>query len=268
MACDFQTTVRKMSAMRMTMRWCFGVGVLVLASCSSQPPPDRTPLRADCFRYVAERRAAVVISDRHLTHWTHATRALQDAPDNADGGSATPITPDGYFLTAAHVLANADGRHVQVIYDGADGTKAAEARIVWRSAGDDLALLHAPMETRRYYTWTPPDQRIPAGTPVVQGGIITGMKTLDGKLVDPLSPESPFSHSRRFKHSIPLKPGDSGGAVIDAKGRLLGVNSAVEFLIPMETAYFIGAEGCRPNTIFISDLINHDRATTMRAPRP
>lgn len=58
---------------------------------------------------------------------------------------------------------------------------------------------------------------------------------------------------------IPLEPGDSGGPVIDAYGNLIGVNSAVEFLIPLETAIFIDSEGVRPNVQKIHELIQRDR---------
>jgi S1-C subfamily serine protease len=257
-----------MATMRMVTRCLIGLGALGWASCAAPQAPDRTPPGADCLRYVAARKAAVVISDKPLAHCASTTRALQDAPNDADGGSATPISADGYFLTADHVLAHAAGRHVQIVYDGPHGTQAMEARIIWRSYDDDLAVLHVPVATPLYYTWTPADQRIPVGTPILHAGIITGMKLGQGKLVAAVVPESPLMRSRRFKHNIPLKPGDSGGAVVDAKGRLIGVNSAIEFLVPMETAFFIGSEGSRPNTRFISDLINRDRAATMRGTRP
>ena len=69
-----------------------------------------------------------------------------------------------------------------------------------------------------------------------------------------------FTRTRSFKIDIPLQPGDSGGPVVDAYGRLVGINSAVEFLVPMETAFFIDSEGNRPNTRLIDALIQNDRA--------
>ena len=47
---------------------------------------------------------------------------------------------------------------------------------------------------------------------------------------------------------------------MDAYGRLVGINSAVEFLVPMETAFFIDSECNRPNTRFIASLMEKDRA--------
>jgi hypothetical protein len=48
--------------------------------------------------------------------------------------------------------------------------------------------------------------------------------------------------------------------VVDAYGALVGVNSAVEFLVPMETAFFVDSEANRPNTRMIDSLIRKDRA--------
>jgi hypothetical protein len=68
-----------------------------------------------------------------------------------------------------------------------------------------------------------------------------------------------MTRSRFFKMDIRLEPGDSGGPVIDAYGNLIGINSAVEFLIPLETAIFIDSEGVRPNIRKINELIQVDR---------
>jgi S1-C subfamily serine protease len=57
-----------------------------------------------------------------------------------------------------------------------------------------------------------------------------------------------------------LQPGDSGGPVVDAAGDLVGINSAVEFLVPMETAFFIDSEASRPSIRRIESLMSADRA--------
>jgi hypothetical protein len=55
--------------------------------------------------------------------------------------------------------------------------------------------------------------------------------------------------------------------VVDAHGALVGINSAVEFLVPMETAFFVDSEACRPNTRRIESVIQMDRARNNR-PNP
>lgn len=210
---------------------------------------------------VAERLSAVVVTDHlSLDHWVSRNFASSQAPGDADGGSAAPITADGYFLTANHVLSRIAGRNVFLIYGQGGRLVPTKARVVWRSEGGDLALLHIPVKTPYYYKWTPPDHWLAAGNRVIHGGISTGFKSGDGKLGTALAPEGAFTGTRSFKIDIPLQPGDSGGPVVDAYGRLVGINSAVEFLVPMETAFFIDSEGNRPNTRTIESLIKNDRA--------
>ncbi len=207
-----------------------------------------------------ERLSAVVVTSRdELGSWVNQRFAVIKAPADADGGSAAPITEDGYFLTADHVLANSANKNVFIIYGSGGRIITDKARIVWRSASDDLAILHIPRRTPYFYEWTPPDRWLSPGHGIIHGGMATGFRFNSGKLRTPLEPEGAFTGNRRFKIDIPLQPGDSGGPVIDARGNLVGINSAVEFLIPLETAIFIDSEGNRPNTRKIAEIIQKDR---------
>ncbi len=209
---------------------------------------------------VRERLSAVVVTQRdELGSWVRGRFSMEKAPRDADGGSAAPITGDGYFLTADHVLARSSGKNVFVIYGHGGRITSAKARIVWRSYGDDIAILHIPGNTPYYYEWTPPATWLSTGRSVIHGGMATGFRSPPGKLRTSLAPEGSFTSNRRFKIDIPLQPGDSGGPVVDAFGNLVGINSAVEFLIPLETAIFIDSEGNRPSTRQITKIIQQDR---------
>lgn len=234
---------------------------LAVQACAVSPPPDPVAPGMMTRQVVAERVSAVIVTDqKSLTNWVSRNFETSQAPGDADGGSAAPISPDGYFLTADHVLSRMAGRNVFLIYGQGGKLSPARARVVWRSERSDLALLHVPVKTPYYYEWTPPNRWLPAGIGIIHGGISTGFRSGDGKLGTSLAPERFFTGNRRFKIDIPLQPGDSGGPVVDAYGRLIGINSAVEFLVPMETAFFIDSEGSRPNTRAIAGLIGRDRA--------
>ncbi len=239
-----------------------------LGSCAHPPPPplpDPTPPTPATYQQASSRISAVVITDAsNLSRWIHSRFALSHAPEDADGGSATPISPDGYFLTADHVLNSANGRNVYLVYGRADSLRGEPARIVWRSANRDLALLKAPFPTPRFYQWTPANAWVPEGTPVIHAGIATGFDSKPGKLLTSIPPGN--NRFRRFKINLPLRPGDSGGAVLDTRGRLVGINSAVEFLVPIETAFFIESEANRPNLAHLQSLIERDRNKHGRSP--
>ena len=234
---------------------------LLAFGCISPQPQEADPNQAT-RHLVAQRISAVLVTRRtSIQGWSDGHFPKMYQREDVDGGSAAPITDDGYFLTADHVLERLkSGRHAFVIYHLDDTLVTAKARIVWRSASADLALLHASLKTPYFYQWTPPQDWLPVGTPVIHGGIATGLKPGSGKLATALSPEYHFTGARKFEIDIPLQPGDSGGPVVDAHGDLVGINSAVEFLVPMDTAFFVDSEGIRPNTRMIADLIKRDRA--------
>jgi S1-C subfamily serine protease len=240
-----------------------------LQSCAVAPPPDQVAPTRLTRQIVAERVSAVVVTDHaNLNRWVGRNFVTSQAPDDADGGSAAPIAPDGYFLTADHVLSRLGSRNVFIIYGQGSRLKPARARVVWRSASADLALLHIPVKTPYFYQWTPPERWLPAGNQIIHGGISTGFRSEEGALGTSLAPEGVLTRNRSFKMDIPLQPGDSGGPVVDAHGRLVGINSAVEFLVPMETAFFVDSEGNRPNTRMMEHLIQSDRSRNHRPSAP
>lgn len=237
------------------------LGAAAVVSCAGPPAPDSKVAGPEVRRMAARRVSAVIVTRRSdLAGWVHQGFKGTPAPGDAEGGSAAPISPDGYFLTADHVLAIMDGRNVFVIHGRNGALTPSKARVVWRSESADLALLKISSPTPDYYRWSPADQWLPAGTPVIHGGIATGFKSQPGKLNTAIPPESGFGRSRKFKLDIPFQPGDSGGPVVDAYGRLVGINSAVEFIVPMETAFFVDSEANRPNLAFLDSLIREDRA--------
>ena len=254
------------------MSWTFPLSIgcaLALIACTPPPPPPvvkggPTPGR-EVYRDAAKRFAAVVVSDRdNINEWIDERFARKKAPKDADGGSAIPITADGYFLTADHVIASAKGRRVALLLRREGRLRAFPARVVWRGSRGDVALLHVEVDTPNHYRWTPGNAWLPQGTPVMHAGIATGFNSSPGRLLTPIEPDSRVSGNRRFKHDIPLEPGDSGGPVVDARGLLVGVNSAVEYLVPLETAFFIESEANRPNVPRLMARIKRDRASRSR----
>ena len=244
------------------MKWCFAVFMAMIvgsmSACSVAPQPDRSPVnesvRLACLRW----SSGVIVTGNHTWRPSdHGVDGFINIPEDAEAGSATPISDDGYFLTVDHVLKNDASLSVFLCY-GYD-TKWHSARVVWRDPDADLALLHVPMPTPGYFHWSPRNGWVPAGTSVFHIGIATGVDARVGKMLTSLKPESMLTGSRLFKIDLPLQPGDSGGAVLDVHGRLVGVNSAVEYLMPMETAIFIDSEATRPSVDAIERIIQRDR---------
>ena len=235
---------------------------LLLSSCMIGPPPqpDRTPPGGEALRIAQDRISAIMVTDTaDLGSWIDSGYSPANAPKSTDAGTGCPITADGYFLTADHVIKNASKKTTHVIYGRGYDRKTATARVIWRDTKNDLALIHADFSTPRYYRFTPPSISLPEGTPVFHGGLTTGLKPLYGTLSSTIPAQSMISSAQKFIIDIPLQPGDSGGPILDARANLIGVNSSVEFLIPMETPIFTNSHGVRPNIAKLMKIIAQDR---------
>jgi hypothetical protein len=130
---------------------------------------------------------------------------------------------------------------------------------VWRDTHYDLALIHAPIATPKFYTFSSLDQALPAGTPIFHGGLTTGLRPEYGVLNRRIGPERFFTPARRLSLSLALQPGDSGGPVLDRTGQLIAINSSVEYLIPLETPIFTESSAMRPNVRKLMKIIERDR---------
>jgi S1-C subfamily serine protease len=238
------------------------IGFFPLASCVAPPMPrvDRRPPSRESFLYAQQRVSAIIVTRQNdITDWVRRGFPKSQTPPDTDGGTASPITPDGYFLTADHVVKNHATHAIHVLYSRGSRLKIARGRVVWRDAKNDIAILHAPIDTPSFYQFTSPALPIPEGTTVFHGGLTTGLKPQFGKLNTTIPAQTVFSRSQRFRIDIPLQPGDSGGPILDARAQLIGINSSVEFLIPLETPIFTESSGVRPNVPKIMKIIERDR---------
>jgi len=141
-------------------------------------------------------------------------------------GSASVLTDDGFLLTSAHVVEGADGAQAAF----GDGTEV-HADVIGRDALSDLAVLRArgatpPAVTLGNATQLKVGQLVVAlGNPLGLAGSVTAgivsalgrsLPTRAGRVVDEV-----------IQTDAALNPGNSGGALTDSRGRVVGVNTAV-----------------------------------------
>jgi S1-C subfamily serine protease len=147
-------------------------------------------------------------------------------PRGGGAGSATVITDAGHLLTSAHVVEGA----TRVDLAFADGSESA-ARVVGRDPLSDLAVLRATDAT-------PPPvpfgdaARLRVGQLVVALGNPQGLAgSVTAGIVSALGRSLPTRSGRVVDEVVQtdaaLNPGNSGGALADSAGRLVGVNTAV-----------------------------------------
>ena len=149
----------------------------------------------------------------------------------SDGsGTGFVIEDDGTIVTNAHVVDRATS--AKVIFDDSD--KAVPARILGRDESTDLAVLKVepgdapklrPLVLADSDTVQVGDAAIAIGYPLgldrtVTAGIISGL----GREIQ--APNG-FSIDKVIQTDAPINPGNSGGPLLDAKGRVIGVNSQI-----------------------------------------
>jgi S1-C subfamily serine protease len=143
------------------------------------------------------------------------------------GGSGVVITPDGFMLTSAHVV-DAAGDHIHASFiDGRD----ASAEIVGADPLSDLAVIRAHADDL-----VPAElgdaERLKVGQLVVAIGNPYGFaSSVTAGVVSALGRSLPTRAGRIVDNVIQtdaaLNPGNSGGALADGRGRIVGINTAV-----------------------------------------
>jgi serine protease Do len=146
------------------------------------------------------------------------------------GGSGVVITPDGYMLTSAHVVASSS-REISASF--ADGREAG-ALVVGADPLSDLALIRAD-DSDLDAAELGDAERLRVGQLVVAIGNPQGFaSSVTAGVVSALGrslPTSSRSAGRIVENVIQtdaaLNPGNSGGALADGRGRVVGINTAV-----------------------------------------
>src|SRR5579859_2916989 len=176
------------------------------------------------------------------------TRQARRNPGGEGAGSGVVITPDGYVLTNNHVVDNANEVKVNLI----DGSTYA-AQIVGKDAATDLAVVrvdapHLPMaQLGNSDTLRVGQLAIAIGNPLgFQSTVSTGVVSALGRS---LRSQSGRLIENVIQTDVPLNPGNSGGPLVDSRGRVIGINSAmiymaqgISFAIPVNTAKWVVSE--------------------------
>ena len=142
------------------------------------------------------------------------------------GGSAVVITPDGFMLTSAHVIERTDGGRASFV----DGREHG-FDVVGSDPLSDLAVLR--VDAHELSAAELGDaERLRVGQLVVAIGNPNGFAgSVTAGVVSALGRSLPTRGGRVVDNVIQtdaaLNPGNSGGALADGRGRVVGINTAV-----------------------------------------
>ena len=142
-------------------------------------------------------------------------------------GSGVIVSPDGYILTNNHVVESADELTV-VLYDN----REFPAKVVGADPKTDIAIVKIEATGLPTVTFADSDKLrvgdvvFAVGNPLGVGETVTmGIISAKGRQVGILDDVAGYEDFIQTDAAINM--GNSGGALVDAKGRLIGINSAI-----------------------------------------
>jgi serine protease Do len=172
---------------------------------------------------VAERLAPSVANLR-------VQRATRRGRVPAGAGSAVVLTPDGFLLTSAHVVAGRDRLGRATFVDG----REIGFRVVGADPLSDLALLRA--DAHELVPAVLGDaSHLRVGQLVVAignphgfaGSVTAGVVSALGRSLPARAGQAHRMIDNVIQTDAALNPGNSGGALVDSFGHLVGINTAV-----------------------------------------
>jgi S1-C subfamily serine protease len=211
---------------------------------SGETPPVEGPKDEELLD--AYSRAVVHVVERVGPAVVSIGRSSRRGP--AGAGSGVVFTPDGYVLTNAHVAA---GAH-QLELGFTDGSTCG-AQLVGVDHATDLAVVRATGRTLAHAAFGSSaglrvgQLVIAIGNPLgfsstVSAGVVSAlgrtMRARDGHAMEGI-----------IQSDVALNPGNSGGPLVDSRGRVVGINTAVilgaqgiSFSVPIDTATWVVGE--------------------------
>jgi len=167
---------------------------------------------------------------------------------NAGSGSGFLITPDGYAVTNSHVVAERE----RLLAETADGDRV-ELHVIGDDPATDIALVRLAARDMPYAKLGDSEALrvgqlvIAMGSPLglhatISTGVVSAlgrsMRGRDGRLIENV-----------VQHAAPINPGNSGGPLVDSRGQVVGVNTAIiafaqglGFAVPSNTAEWVAGE--------------------------
>src|SRR5438094_475545 len=230
--------------------WSFGLliaAVLYLATSASSPAAQETapvqPGIVTTFAPVVEKVAPSVVTvfttqtvSRGQTAFSFSDDALRQffggrAPQRQGKqtlqglGSGVIVSPDGYILTANHVVSGAD----EIMIGLGNDLRRFKAKKVGTDPGTDVALLKIDENNLASVNFADSDKAragdvvLAIGNPfglrqTVTMGIISAVGRGGMGIVD---------YENFIQTDAAINMGNSGGALVDTQGRLLGINRAI-----------------------------------------
>lgn len=164
----------------------------------------------------------------NISSTVYATDVFANVVPEEGMGSGVILTPDGYILTNAHVVANAQQLEVMLL-----NGKTYKAKLIGGDVGHDVALIKInPGATKLPTVELGDSNQLQIGQMVYAIGNPFGLNsTLTTGVISSLGRTLKAQNGRLMENIIQtdaaINPGNSGGALLNSAGQLIGINTAI-----------------------------------------
>jgi len=168
-------------------------------------------------------------------------------------GSGVIITGDGYIITNSHVIDNSQELSVTL-----NNNKTYPAKIIGSDSKTDIALLKIEAdEALPYATFGDSDQAKIGEWVLAVGNPFNLTSTVTAGIISAKSRDLTGSNTQSFiQTDAAVNPGNSGGALVNNNGELIGINTAIS----SQTGSYIGYSFAVPSNIarkVIEDIMEY-----------
>jgi len=156
-------------------------------------------------------------------------------------GSGFIITPDGYILTNAHVVADASEVRVRM-----NDRREMSASVVGIDRRSDVAVIKVDAKNLPTVTLGDPSKVKPGEWVVAIGSPFGLENSVTAGIVSATSRSLPNDYVPFIQTDVPVNPGNSGGPLFNMRGEVIGINSqiysqsggymGISFAIPIDVA--------------------------------
>ena len=223
---------------------------ITFESSISQPVSLRPSDTNTDFTVAAEKTIHAVVHVKNVTN-TKGPQSLMDffygyesySTPQIGTGSGVIVSPDGYIVTNNHVIEEASELEVTL-----NNNANYAAKVIGTDPNSDLALLKIEAEEELpYLTFGDSDRSAVGEWVLAVGNPFNLTSTVTAGIISAKARSISTANNLSFiQTDAAVNPGNSGGALVNTKGELIGINTAIKsrtgsyvgysFAIPSNTA--------------------------------
>ena len=210
----------------------------------SEDAVDFTKAAEETVNAVVHVKNKAVASSNPLEEFLFGSSRRSGKPRTVGAGSGVIISSDGYIITNNHVIANAEDVEITL-----NNQKTYKAEVIGAHERSDIALLKIDDTNLPFVPFANSDNIKTGEWVLAVGNPFNLTSTVTAGIVSAKGRKINVGSNRMIESFIQtdaaVNPGNSGGALVNVRGELVGINTA----ITSQTGSYVGYSFAVPSNI-------------------